>query len=118
MTDIQQHFTSGTSLNNDDLLIISISSVPIFAIAQTLDDIGMGGSIDSVLTQYSQQIAFEILQKLISVSLNLAVQAATTRTNNDTQQTQCCTFCAVDGGLICNKHNLASLHPPHHYISS
>ena len=87
MTDIQQHFTSGTSLNNDDLLIISISPVPIFAIAQTLDDIGMGGSIDSVLTQYSQQIAFEILQKLISVSLNLAVQAATTRTNNDTQQT-------------------------------
>ncbi len=91
MTDIQQVFTSGggktLSLSNDDMLIISISPVPIFAIAQTLDDIGMGESINSVLSQYSPQIAFEILQKLINVSLNLAIQATTTRTNNDTQQT-------------------------------
>ncbi|MBY0380218.1 MAG: conjugal transfer protein TraH, partial [Burkholderiales bacterium] len=87
MTNIQDHFTSGTSLNNDDLLIIAISPVPIFAIAQTLDDIGMSGSIEGVLNQYSKQIAFEILQRLINVSLNLAIQATTTRTNNDTQQT-------------------------------
>jgi hypothetical protein len=87
MANIQRHFTNGVALNNDDLLIISISPMPIFAIAQTLDDIGMADSIDSVLNQYSQQIAFEILQKLISVSLNLAVQATTTRTNNETQQT-------------------------------
>ena len=87
MNNIQQHFISGTALTGDDLLIISISPVPIFAIAQTLDDIGLGNSIDSILNKYSEQIAYEILQRLITVSLNLAIQAATARTNNDTQQT-------------------------------
>ena len=85
ITDIQQHFVSGTALNNNDMLIIAISPVPIFAIAQALDDIGMTGSITNFLSLYSEQISYEILQKLINVSLNLAIQAATARTNNDTE---------------------------------
>ena len=60
--------------------------MPIFAIAQTLDDIGMAGSISNFLSIYSEQIAFEILQKLINVSFGLANQAASARSNKDTQQ--------------------------------
>lgn len=86
MNDIQQHFVSGTPLTDNDMLIISISPVPIFAISQALDDIGMTASITNFLSLYSEQIAFEILQKLVDTSLGLAVQAASTRSNNDTQQ--------------------------------
>ena len=87
MKNIQNHFTSSTTLTQDDYMIISISPIPIYAIAQTLDDIGMQASIGSILNQYSEQIAYEILQRLISVALNLAIQASSTRVNNDTQQT-------------------------------
>ncbi len=87
MKNIQNHFTNSTTLTQDDYMIISISPIPIYAIAQTLDDIGMQASIGSILNQYSEQIAYEILQRLISVALNLAIQASSTRVNNDTQQT-------------------------------
>ena len=84
--NIQAHFTENKPLVNDDMLIISIAPMPIFSIAQTLDDIGMSGSISNVLSMYSPQIAFEILQKLINVSFNLANQAASARVNKDTEQ--------------------------------
>ena len=84
--DIQGHFVQNTAITDNDLLIIAMSPVPIFAIAQTLDDIGMAGSISNVIGIYSEQIAFEILQKLINVSFNLANQAASARSNKDTQQ--------------------------------
>ena len=82
--DIQNHFIQGTALTQNDLLIIAISPVPIFSIAQTLDDIGMAGSISNFLNIYSDQIAFEVLQKLVNVSFNLANQAASARINTDT----------------------------------
>jgi conjugative transfer pilus assembly protein TraH len=84
--NIQLHFTENKALTDDDKLIIAIAPMPIFAIAQTLDDIGMAGSINNVINKYSKQIAFEILQKLINVSFNLANQAASARSNKDTQQ--------------------------------
>ena len=84
--DIQKHFVENKVLTSDDLFIIAITPMPIFSIAQTLDDIGMSGSISNFLSIYSQQIAFEILQKLVNVSLNLAIQASVARTNKDTQQ--------------------------------
>ena len=85
MQNIQQHFITSTPLNNDDLMIIAISPMPIYAIAQALDDIGMTAEINSELQQYSGQISFELLQKLITVALNLSIQAATSRSNSDTQ---------------------------------
>ena len=84
--DIQAHFLQNTDLTDNDLLVIAIAPMPIFAIAQTLDDIGMAGSISNFLSIYSEQIAFEILQKLINVSFGLANQAASARSNKDTQQ--------------------------------
>jgi hypothetical protein len=84
--DIQGHFTQNTALTNNDMLIIAIAPMPIFAIAQTLDDIGMTSSIGNFLSIYKEQIAFEVLQKLINVSFNLATQAASARSNKDTEQ--------------------------------
>lgn len=84
--NIQVHFTNGTALTNDDMLIIAISRTPIFAIAQTLDDIGMTASISNTLDLYSEQIAYEVLQNLINTSLSLAIQGAAARTNKDTQE--------------------------------
>lgn len=87
--NIQKHFVENSDaddLTKDDLFIIAISPIPIFSIAQTLDDIGMSGSISNVLNLYSEQIAFEILQKLINISFNLANQAASARMNKDTEQ--------------------------------
>lgn len=86
INDIQNHFIDGTALTPDDLTIIAISPMPIFSVAQTLDDIGMAGSISTVLRGYAPQIAFEVLQKLVNISFNLANQAASTRTNKDTEQ--------------------------------
>ena len=86
ITHIQDHFVNGTALTNDDMFIIAISPVPIFAVAQALDDVGMNSSISNFLSIYSEQISFEILQKLVNISLNLAMQASTARSNNDTQQ--------------------------------
>lgn len=89
INDIQNHFVQNNpaiSLTKDDLLIIAIAPMPIFSIAQTLDDIGMAGSISNVLNMYSEQIAFEVLQKLVNVSFNLANQAASARVNKDTEQ--------------------------------
>lgn len=89
INDIQDHFINNNknlSLTKDDLLIIAIAPMPIFSIAQTLDDIGMAGSISNVLNMYSEQIAFEILQKLINISFNLANQSASARVNKDTEQ--------------------------------
>lgn len=84
--NIQNHFVQGIPLTQDDLFIIAIAPMPIFSIAQTLDDIGMSGSISNFLNIYSEQIAFEVLQKLVNVSLNLANQAASARVNKDTAQ--------------------------------
>lgn len=86
MNDIQKHFVDQTPLTDNDMLIISISPIPIFAIAQALDDIGMTGSISNFLNLYSPQIAFEILQSLINTSLQLAIQASETRNNAETAQ--------------------------------
>ncbi len=84
--DIQTHFTNpGSSLSNDDLLIIAISPMPIYAVAQALDDIGMTAEISNMLGQYSAQISFEVLQKLVNVALNMAIEASTARSNPDTQ---------------------------------
>ena len=44
----------------------------------------MAGSISNFLNIYSDQIAFEVLQKLVNVSFNLANQAASARINTDT----------------------------------
>jgi len=85
MQHIEDHFTQGTTLNQNDYMIISISPIPIYTVAQTLYDIGMGDSINSMLNMYSEQIAFEILQRLIGLSISLANQATTQRTNSDTQ---------------------------------
>lgn len=82
--DIQKNFTSGTPLTPDDLIIIAISPVPIFAIAQTLDDMGMAGSINYFLSQYKKEISFTILQKLVDISLQIAIKAAITRSNEET----------------------------------
>lgn len=84
ITDIQTHFTSNTPLTSDDLMIIAISPVPIFAIAQTLDDMGMAGSINYFLTQYKKEISFSILQKLVDISLQIAMKAAINRSNEET----------------------------------
>ncbi len=86
INNIQNHFIQGTPLTHDDLFIIAIAPMPIFSIAQTLDDIGMSGSISNFLSIYSEQIAFEVLQKLVNVSFNLANQAASARMNKNTEQ--------------------------------
>lgn len=86
INDIQAHFVSGTPLNNDDLLIISISPMPIFAMAQALDDIGMAGSISSFLTIYKKEISFQIIQALISNAVMYANMAASVKVNNETAQ--------------------------------
>lgn len=83
INDIQAHFVSGTPLNNDDLLIISISPMPIFAMAQALDDIGMAGSISSFLSTYKKEISFQIIQALISNAVMYANIAATTRNTKE-----------------------------------
>lgn len=82
--DIQKHFINNASLTSDDMFIIAASPVPIFAMAQTLDDLGMSGSISSYLNYYKEQIAFEILSKLIQISANLANEATVSRTNEKT----------------------------------
>lgn len=82
--DIQDHFVSDKALSSNDLFIISISSTPIYAIAQTLDDIGMSSSINFVLSQYSEQIAFELLSRLLNMSLSMAQHTIVSRTNKDT----------------------------------
>ena len=86
MIDIQDHFVNNKPLTNDDMIIISISTIPIYAIAQTLDDIGMSGSITSMLNQYSDAISYQILQNLVTLSLNLANQATVARTNPETDR--------------------------------
>ena len=86
MLHIQDHFVNNTALTNDDLMIISISTIPIYAVAQTLDDIGMSGSISGMLNTYSDQISYQILQNLVTMALNLANQAAISRTNADTEK--------------------------------
>lgn len=86
MKDIQDHFQNNKTLSPDDMLIISISPIPIFAVAQTLNDIGMGSFINNYLNAYTPQISFEILQKLINMSLALANQASNQRWNKDTEQ--------------------------------
>lgn len=84
--DIQMHFTNNTPLTNDDMLIIAISPMPIYAIAQTLDDIGMPYAINDTLNKYSKQLSFQILQSLISTAVKTANIAATSRmVNPDTQ---------------------------------
>lgn len=83
INDIQAHFVSGTPLNNDDLLIISISPMPIFAMAQALDDIGMAGSISSFLNTYKKEISFQIIQALINNAVMYANIAATTRNTKE-----------------------------------
>lgn len=82
--DIQQHFENNKPLTDKDMFVISVSSTPIFAIAQTLDDVGMTGSINYVLSKYSEQIAFEILERLVSMSLNMAQRAILARSNDAT----------------------------------
>jgi hypothetical protein len=84
IVDIQKHFINNASLTSDDMFIIAASPVPIFAMAQTLDDLGMSGSITSYLNYYKEQIAFEILSRLIQISANLANEATVSRTNEKT----------------------------------
>ena len=86
MLHIQEHIVNNTPLTKDDLTIIAISTIPIYAIAQTLDDIGMSGSITSMLNQYSDQISYQILQNLVTIALNLANQATIARTNPETEK--------------------------------
>lgn len=78
---IQDHFVNDTALTTEDMFVISISPIPIYAIAQTLDDIGMATSINSVLAKYQKQIAFEILSRLVNMSMEVAIQAMVGRTN-------------------------------------
>ncbi len=84
MMDIQNHFVNNTSLTQDDLLIVAISPIPIFAVAQSLDDIGMAGSINNVLSLYADQISFEVVQRLVNISLTIATRATAGRSNTDT----------------------------------
>ncbi|TXI97955.1 MAG: hypothetical protein E6Q32_10885 [Neisseriales bacterium] len=84
MMDIQNHFVNNTSLTQDDLLIVAISPIPLFAVAQALDDIGMASSINNVLILYADQISFEVVQRLVNVSLTIATRATAGRSNADT----------------------------------
>lgn len=90
--DIQAHFISNTPLTNDDMLIISISPMPIYAIAQTLDDIGIPYAIKDVLNKYSKQLAFQILQNLIRTAVDAANRAATSRMVNEETQAAIASF--------------------------
>lgn len=82
--DIQDHFLNNKPLTNDDMFIIAISPTPIFAMAQALDDLGMAGTISYYLNYYKEQIAFELLEKLVQISINLANEATAARTNTNT----------------------------------
>ncbi len=82
--DIQDHFLNNKPLTNDDMFIIAISTTPIFAMAQALDDLGMAGTISYYLNYYKEQIAFELLEKLVQTSINLANEATAARTNKET----------------------------------
>lgn len=84
VNDIQAHFENNKPLTDKDMFVISVSSTPIFAIAQTLDDVGMTDSINYVLSKYSEQIAYEILERLVSMSLNIAQRAVVARSNDAT----------------------------------
>lgn len=84
LLDVQKHFTDDVALTDNDMFIIAISPTPIYAMAQALDDIGMAGSINSILATYKDQIAFQIMQRLLEIALKTATSAAATRRNADT----------------------------------
>jgi hypothetical protein len=76
---LQNHFTSNAALNNDDLQLIAISKIPVYQMAQAMQDAGMAGQIANVLSGYSEYIAYSLTQTLMSEVNAMARSALSAR---------------------------------------
>jgi len=76
---LQDHFVSNKPLNSDDLQLIAISKVPVYQMAQAMQDAGMSPQIASVLGGYSEFIAFSLTQAIMADAMSMARAALSTR---------------------------------------
>ncbi len=76
---LQSHFTNNAALNNDDLQLIAISKIPVYQMAQAMQDAGMTNQIASVLSGYSEFIAYTLTQQIMSDTITMARSALSTR---------------------------------------
>lgn len=72
MNDLQDHFVKNTQLSPASLELIALSPVPIYQMAQAMQDAGMTSQIASQLNIYAEYIAYTLTQSFISQALRLA----------------------------------------------
>lgn len=83
---LQDHFVNNTPLNTDDLQLIAISKIPVYQMAQAMQDAGMSAQISSVLSGYSEFIAFSLTQTLMAEAMTMARSALSTRNVQNSEQ--------------------------------
>jgi hypothetical protein len=69
---LQNHFVQNTPLSQADLQLIAISKIPVYQMAQALQDAGLVDSITNILNEYSEYIAYSLTQSLMTETLSMA----------------------------------------------